>query len=87
MDLRKHLGAVIDDVRIKSETYILERSGKAVAMISPVHASSDDRSIRDRRLRALNDMAGLGRHQSRAKDIDAWLDRERSNWRRNTKLF
>ena len=36
MEFRRHLGAYLDEVRLKSESVILERAGKPVAMLTPV---------------------------------------------------
>lgn len=77
MELRKHLGAVIDDVRLKSETYILERSGKAVAMISPVHISSAENQSKQK-LQMVKEMAGIYTTHARDSDLEQWLVRERA---------
>jgi antitoxin (DNA-binding transcriptional repressor) of toxin-antitoxin stability system len=84
MEVRKHFGAVIDEVRMKSETIILERAGKPVAMIEPYR--TDDLSeqkrgtVRQKRLDALTHLCGLGSGLPRSNDLDGWLLNERSGW-------
>jgi prevent-host-death family protein len=80
MEFRRHLGAYLDEVRLKSESIILERAGKPVAMLTPVGGGSADSSAASRRLRAVRDLAGIHRGSERSNDIDGWLKRERDNW-------
>ncbi len=86
MDLRKHLGAVIDDVRLRSETFILERAGKAVAVIAPVgfaDNNADDKGMRDNRLKVLNDLDGFYADHARSDDVQTWIRKERDSWERD----
>jgi len=83
MEVRKHFGAVIDEVRIKSETIILERAGKQVALIQPISFLNREESAnqgKKRKLDALSHLKGLGASSPRAEDLDAWLVEERSGW-------
>jgi len=77
MELRKHLGEVIDQVRLQSETVILERAGKPVAKISPPDSGLESESI-ELKKNTLNDMLGCGSSHPRSEDIDKWLEEERS---------
>lgn len=80
MEFRRHLGAYLDAVRLKSESIILERAGKPVAMLTPVSGETADKSAVNRRLRAVRELAGIHRDSERSKDIDGWLKQERDNW-------
>ena len=79
MKMRKSFGAILDEVKIKSETFILERAGKPIAKLSPI--SSDDVSVRsDLQLKSLKDLKNLNPGTQRGMNVDAWLDSERSEW-------
>lgn len=82
MEVRKHFGAVMDEVRLKSETVILERAGKPIAMIEPYRAeeSTGSETTLKSRLDALNHLAGLDADFPRAEDLDVWLENERAGW-------
>ena len=82
MEVRKHFGAVMDEVRLKSETIILERAGKPVAMIEPYCVPQPDEAskVMERRLDALNKLAGLESDNPRSEDPDVWLKEERAGW-------
>lgn len=82
MEVRKHFGAVMDEVRLKSETIILERAGKPVAMIEPFRAEQTRNASETMkgRLDALNHLAGLGQDNPRSQNLDAWLENERDGW-------
>jgi antitoxin (DNA-binding transcriptional repressor) of toxin-antitoxin stability system len=79
MRVRKSLGEILDEVNLKSETFILERAGKAVAKLSPLtyeeKADSADLSIK-----ALMDLKGLNRGTERGDQPDNWLEAERASW-------
>lgn len=83
MEVRKHFGAVMDEVRLKSETVVLERAGKPIAMIEPYRAeeSIDSGTTMKSRLDALNHLAGLDVDAPRAEDLDVWLKNERAGWK------
>jgi antitoxin (DNA-binding transcriptional repressor) of toxin-antitoxin stability system len=82
MEVRKHFGAVMDEVRLKSETIVLERAGKPIAMIEPIRGESvKGESVRKReRLDALDRLRGLAVDAPRSNDLDQWLERERNDW-------
>lgn len=84
MEMRKHMGEYIDEVRIKSETIILERSGKPVAMLVPFNdtpsAPNRKRKRIDKKIRALKQLSGISADAPRSKNIDSWLKKERDNW-------
>ena len=80
MEFRRHLGAYLDEVRLKSETVILERAGKPVAMLTPVRQSEDVPLSVSRQLRALRELSGIHPESQRAGNIDQWLAEERDDW-------
>lgn len=80
MKVRRHLGSLLDEVRLNSETFILERSGKAIAMLTPVRDTANPSTDVARRLRAIKDLADLNAKTKRSENIDGWLQRERDNW-------
>ncbi len=82
MEVRKHFGAVMDEVRMKSETIVLERAGKPIAMIKPYreNAAKSGEERKQERLNALAHLAGLDADAPRAEDLDAWLKNERIGW-------
>jgi len=82
MEMRRHLGAVLDDVRIKSETIIVERAGKPIVMLSPIDKAEYPTDRTARKLRAVREMAGIYTASPRGKDVDKWLDNQRGDWER-----
>ncbi|RKX47462.1 MAG: hypothetical protein DRP64_00900 [Verrucomicrobia bacterium] len=83
MEVRKHFGAVMDEVRLKSETVVLERAGKPIALIEPYRAerAKDGTAQKRMRLDALARLKGLGADSPRSGDLDGWLERERDSWK------
>ena len=80
MEVRKHLGEVLDQVRLKCETVIIERAGRPMAKLCPLSgktADTDDAAIR---LRALEQLVGMGGPTARGSAVEEWLDAERSSW-------
>ena len=80
MEVRRSFGAILDEVRLKSETYILERAGKAVAMITPVKDNLSPSDSVQLKLRAIQELRGINAASDRGKDVDAWLAEEREGW-------
>jgi len=80
MEVRRHLGSLLDEVRLKSETFILERAGKPIAMLTPVAQPETPSDATSRRLRAVRDLAGCHTNSERTSDVDGWLQHERENW-------
>ncbi len=83
MEMRRHLGAIIDEVHLKSETIIIERAGKPVATLSPVDLLEYPTEKTERKLRAVREMAGLYAASPCSKNLDKWLDDERGDWEDN----
>ncbi|MBT3273016.1 MAG: hypothetical protein HN368_07675 [Spirochaetales bacterium] len=79
MKVRKSLGEILDEVNLKSETFILERAGKAIAKLSPL-TNEERADSTDLSLKALNDLAGLNRGTERSDQPDGWLETERESW-------
>ena len=77
MELRHHLGEVLDEVRIKAEPVILQRSGRAIAMLCPVDYLNRDNQSLTRRKEALDNLVGQGRSAARSKDLTEWLKKQR----------
>lgn len=73
MDLRHHLGAIVDEVRIKSEPVVLERAGRPVAMLCPLDYMESRRTDNSYKQRALDGLEQAGRKQARAADLSGWL--------------
>jgi len=82
MEVRRHFRAVIDEVRMKSETIIVERSRNPVAMIEPYRSEDrfvqNETTLKEKRLNALAHLRGLGVDSPRSDDLDGWLANERS---------
>jgi antitoxin (DNA-binding transcriptional repressor) of toxin-antitoxin stability system len=82
MQVRKHLGSLLDDVRFKSEIIVLERSGKPMAVLGPCALLGGSGSSEKRtRLKLLDQATGIGAPSDRAKDLGAWLRQEREDAR------
>ena len=80
MHLRQHLGEVLNEVKITSEPVVLERSGKAIAMICPMDYldRAGDPGPAQRKA-ALEALAGQGKSAARGKDLSEWLRKKRRN--------
>ena len=81
MEMRKHMGAILDEVNLKSENFLLERAGKPIVVISPINSrkESDDAEKR-KKLNALTNLSQIAIDEPRSKNIDKWLKTERSNF-------
>ena len=80
MAVRKNFGSVMDEVRLRGETFVLERAGKPMAKIVPVDAEAEARmTARQERLQLLTDMAGIGAASPRDNDLTTWVQRERAD--------
>lgn len=80
MEVRRHLGVMLDEVMLKCETIVIERAGKPMAMLCPVSAGSALGGDVARRLRALERLAGLGGLTARGRRADDWVNAERAGW-------
>lgn len=80
MDVRRHLGELLDEVRLKSETVVIERAGKPIAKLCPVDQGTGESDAVSRRLRAVRELAGCYAGSSRSQGVDQWLDEERGSW-------
>lgn len=81
MDMRRHMGEYLDEVRSKSETFFLERAGKMVAMLVPFKESDPNTTeTASRKKSALDQLSGISADNPRSDDIDDWLRTERDNW-------
>ncbi|OGV60950.1 MAG: hypothetical protein A2498_07405 [Lentisphaerae bacterium RIFOXYC12_FULL_60_16] len=80
MDLRHHLGSVVDEVRIKSEPVVLERAGRPVAMLCPVDYMERNPNANHRQ-RALDTLENQGQNRARATDLVKWLKNARGGAR------
>jgi len=79
MKVRKSLGEILNEVNLKSETFILERAGKPIARLGPLRDEDYTNSM-NLRIKSLQDLKGLNPKTSRGKNPDYWLDNERGNW-------
>ena len=80
MDVRRHLGALLDEVHLKSETFVIERAGKPIAMLCPVDLQERPSDKAAGQMRAVREMAGLRAISSRGRDVGRWLESERESW-------
>lgn len=79
MKVRKSLGEILDEVNLKSETFILERAGKAIAKLGPLTDGVQTDSA-DLSLKALRDMKSLNPGTERGNTAQDWLEAERESW-------
>jgi prevent-host-death family protein len=80
MDVRRHFGSILDEVRLKSERIIIARDGRPVAMISPVESIGDVPGVRAGRIGALNRLCDFAGVTPSGPTADTWLRRERDGW-------
>ena len=81
MEMRKHMGAILDKVNLKSEKFLLERAGKPIAVISPLNSiKNSGNSEKKSKLNALANLSQIAINKPRSKNIKKWLETERSNW-------
>ncbi len=79
MKVRKSLGEILNEVNLKSETFILERAGKPIARLC--HIKDDTHTnLQNLQIKSLHNLKGLNPDTKRGKNPDNWLDRERGNW-------
>ncbi len=82
MEVRKHLGSLLDEVRLRAEIVVLERAGKPMAVLGPCSLLKGSTDIDKRhKLKMLDQITGVGSASPRAKDLDAWLRAEREDAR------
>jgi antitoxin (DNA-binding transcriptional repressor) of toxin-antitoxin stability system len=79
MKVRQSLGQILDEVNLKSETFILERAGKPIAKIIPMNSEGPQGNL-SLNLKALRDLKGLNPQSERSSDPSEWLDKERGEW-------
>ena len=79
MTVRKSLGEILNEVSLKSETFILERAGKPIARLGPLKDENHTNSL-NLRIKSLQDLKGLNPETDRGKNPGHWLDREREDW-------
>ena len=80
MEVRKSLGRILDEVQIKSETFVLERAGKPIAKIVPLDSDNPVSSKHNLQKKALHDLRNLRVKTERSEDPAAWLAAERGEW-------
>lgn len=82
MTVRRHLGEMLNEVRLKHEMVIIERAGKPMAKLCPLQDEAVQAAAVDVRLRAIDQLAAMGGRTKRGRAADQWLNRERSAWDR-----
>ena len=80
MTMRRHFGAMLDQVRGTSERVVIERAGRPVAVLGPLPEAEAEPGDRVRREAALARLAGLSKPTARRRDADRWVRREREAW-------
>jgi prevent-host-death family protein len=80
MELRQRLGEIIDEVRLKLETVVIERAGKPVARLVPYAEEPNNMERKRRRMEKLMSCYGAASHNRRSSDADQWLRQERDAW-------
>ena len=83
MEVRRHLGELLDEVRLKSETIVIERQGRPMARLCPVQDAAAEAEV-ERRLRVVREAAGRYASTARAEDAQKWVDTERGEWERGS---
>ncbi len=81
MTMRRQFGGLLDEVRLKSETVVIERGGKPVAMLVPMPASTDPAEDRARRHAALDRLCCMSKTTPRGRDATRWVAEERAAWK------
>ena len=81
MQVRREFGAVLDEVRLRAVTIVLERAGKPVAMLTPIEGGTQAEDSISRKREILRKLDGLGDKSPRGRHIDGWLNAERDSWR------
>ena len=81
MQVRREFGAVLDEVRIRAVTIVVERAGKPVAILAPIEGKRQAEDSIGRMRAALRKMDGLGAKSPRDGNMDGWLNEERDSWR------
>ncbi len=79
MKVRKSLGEILNEVSLKSETFILERAGKPIARLTPLIGEQHANAL-NLRLKSLHDLKGINSETNRGKNPDQWLNNERESW-------
>lgn len=79
MKVRRSLGEILDEVNLKSESFILERAGKPIAKLVPLDSVSEHQ-VNRRTMKAVKELKGLNPGTERGESPDAWLEDERGSW-------
>jgi len=74
MYVRRHFGAVLDDVRLKAETVLLERAGRPIALITPLPSAEENT---EKNIQALKNLSGVGGVTERGRNLDEWMNKSR----------
>lgn len=83
VEARKGLGMLLNRVSLRHETFVIERSGRKIAVLKEyesntgesVGLAADNGGQLD-----LRDLAGVGADIWRTVDVDDYIHRERSTW-------
>jgi len=76
VEARHKLGEILNRVALLREEIIIERAGKRIARLSPLH----NEEPRPRGRLDFRKAAGLGKEVWKDMDVDAYLRRERDAW-------
>jgi antitoxin (DNA-binding transcriptional repressor) of toxin-antitoxin stability system len=76
MELRRSLGAILNEVALQSHEIIIERAGKPLARITPLHTSSSE-SVRGK-LEAIRSLQGMWSDRQLEIDPQEWVNQMRA---------
>ncbi len=81
VEARKGLGMLLNRVHLRHESFVIERSGKKIAILqSYVSDGKADKSRVPEGKLDIRDMAGLGADIWKSVNVDEYLEGERTQW-------
>ena len=76
VEARKNLGKFLNIVNLRSEEFIIERSGKPMAKLIPCQRSAASKKIQG----DFRKTRGLGKELWKKIDVDSYIKKEREEW-------
>jgi prevent-host-death family protein len=78
MELRRNLGQILDEVRIREEPVVIERAGKPIAVLGPIPHQDLERE-KTRRIRLVHEAAEKYGPTDRGRDPIGWIRKQRED--------